>query len=220
LQAVVRRPYPLWWREKLRCYEHSGLIRVNRRPITWAKAPAILKLDWYQRALWSFGDVWTFTLRLRHDIEAEAKGRPDPANWLGRRIAYHLERALGRQIQFVAVLEEDVRYGLHIHGVLCITHNDRQIARKALRLAGGEWEKVRQHQAHIHPYAPDEGWASYCGKSLHMVSPSVREMLARHGSPKLLVSYSGNPLFVSRELGQRARELFDATRLRLLKAAS
>jgi hypothetical protein len=89
-------------------------------------------------------------------------------------------------------------------------------ARRALRLAGGEWEKVRQRQVHTHRYSPDEGWASYCGKGLHMASPFVRELLSRHGSPELLISYTGNPLFVSRELGQRARTLFDATRLAML----
>jgi hypothetical protein len=144
----------------------------------------------------------------------------DPANWLGRRIARRLEEALGRPVLFVASLEEDDRRGLHIHGEIAINDNELKAARKALRLAGGEWKKVRQHQAHTHRYAPDEGWASYCGKGLHMVSPFVRELLSRHGSSKLLVSYSGNPLFVSRELSQGAKALFEAARSRLLKGMS
>lgn len=137
----------------------------------------------------------------------------DPANWLGRRIARQLEEALGRPVLFFGSLEEDGRRGLHIHGEIAINDNELKAARRALRLAGGEWKKVRQHQVHTHRYSPDEGWASYCGKGLHMASPFVRELLSRHGSPKLLVSYSGNPVFVSRELGQRAKVLFDATRL-------
>jgi hypothetical protein len=68
---------------------------------------------------------------------------------------------------------------------------------------------------HMLRCAPDEGWASYCGKNLHMATPFVRQLLCRHGSAKLLVAFGGNPLFVSRELSQRAKESFEASRWRL-----
>jgi hypothetical protein len=210
------KQYRLWWREQLRCYEHSGLIKVGRRPLTWAKAPTILKLEFYHHALPSFGEVRTFTLRLRADIEAKAKKRRDPGAWMNKRIARELEKALGRPCVFIGCFEEDRLRGLHVHGEFVVTDNELVTARRALRLAGGEWERARQKQVKCHPYSPNEGWASYCGKNLHMASPFVRELLSRHGSPKLLVSYSGNPLFVSRELGRRARTLFDATRLAML----
>ncbi|MGB7013494.1 MAG: hypothetical protein WBD97_24250 [Pseudolabrys sp.] len=165
----------------------------------------------------SFGEVRTFTLRLRADIEAEAKTKPDACDWLRRRIAFYLEKELSQPVHLLGCFEEEIRGVLHVHGEFVVTNNELETARRALRLAGGEWEKARQRQTHNHPYSPDEGWASYCGKNLYLTSPFVRALLSRHGSPKLLTSYTGNPLFVSRELGQRAKVLFDATRCRLLR---
>ena len=50
--------------------------------------------------------------------------------------------------------------GLHLHGELSASIDEAEAVRKALRLAGGEWKKTRQHQAHT-KVDPDAGWIGY-----------------------------------------------------------
>lgn len=56
------------------------------------------------------------------------------------------------------------------HGELQIAEHEATLARKALRLAAGEWDDVRQHQAKtkIEPTLP---WTGYCAKNAIFIRP-------------------------------------------------
>jgi hypothetical protein len=178
----------------------------------------VAKVDFYHWALAELRDVWTFTLRLRDDVEAEARSRDDGCDWLRRRVARNLRAGLSRNVHLFGVFEEDDNRRLHLHGEFNVNDNEIERAKKCLREAGGVWTKARQHQAKTHPYRPDEGWASYVGKNLYKATPFLRSYFGRYGSPDLLVSYRGDPLFASREIGRRAKALFNRVRWKLIRA--
>jgi hypothetical protein len=163
-------------------------------------------------------DARTFTLRLRKDIEAQALAQPGAADWLRRRIARELKRGLCRNVELFGNLEVDDNDGLHIHGQFIVNDNEIDRAKECLRRAGGIWD--RRYQAHSHPDAPDLGWVSYAGDELWKASGFLRDLVTRHGSPKLLVRYRGDPLFVSRGGSQRGKALFNKLRWQLMKAAT
>jgi hypothetical protein len=62
-------------------------------------------------------------------------------------------------------------------------------ARKALRLAGGEWAEVRQHQAHTQAN-PDDGWLTYLCKHHLMFRPSY-QALREGGASWALPTFTG-----------------------------
>jgi len=102
---------------------------------------------------------------------------------------------------------------LHVHGELGIAQHEAEIARKALRLAGGEWAQVRQHQAKTKS-EPSLPWANYCGKA----SIFIRPLSGRFAD--LPRAINGDWLFASNTVRSTAGELYEQQREKAAKLMS
>ncbi|ESX86942.1 hypothetical protein [Mesorhizobium sp. LSHC412B00] len=132
-------------------------------PAVWRDLSDVYRLEWFHHALRHTGPVHAFTLNLSPDIDRLARTKPSAVKWLSRRIARQLRLALGMPIDFwfaVEVTETGQPRRLHCHGELQIAPGDSVCARKALRIAGGEWDDARQFQADTIPN-PDVVWSHY-----------------------------------------------------------
>jgi hypothetical protein len=105
------------------------------------------------------------------------------------------------------VSEEDaITRRLHLHGELRIEAGEAALARKALRLAGGEWEDVRQYQAHTES-DPDTGWAGYMSKEFWRYGPIVRPWLASVNS-SYRVRYNGGQISKTQRANAIAEKIY------------
>jgi hypothetical protein len=114
---------------------------------------------------------------------------------------------------------------LHVHGEFNITRpdsttvkRDRAKARKALRLAGGEWPTHRQFQAYVPPEAPDSGWAGYLSKDFAFCGPIVRPWLSALGS-NYASGFNGDQVSRTRLLGKIAGKIYNEHRETVMRAA-
>ncbi|ESY66311.1 hypothetical protein X742_19705 [Mesorhizobium sp. LNHC232B00] len=171
-------------------------------PAPWRDLSDPARLEWFHHALRSQGEVQAFTLRLSEDVEASARGQGSTARWLSKRIARQLEGALGRKVDRWFALEVSDHNKLHLHGELQITSSEAKAARKALRLSGGEWVSVRQHQAHTKP-APSVIWAFYSAKRWNHIRPWTNWRLAQISRP-----INGNWYSATKPVRSLAAELY------------
>lgn len=137
-------------------------------------------------------------------MEAQAAG------WLSKRIARRLQAALGREVDCWFALEISQRRRLHLHGELQIELHEAEAARKALRLAAGEWEKVRQHQAHLKE-KPTVVWTSYSTKDWISLRRLKRGWFARTSRP-----INGEWYFATKPVRRLASELYFIQRLEVI----
>ncbi len=151
----------------------------------------------------------TLNLNLRDDVEKKARSNPDPANWLLRRIARELAKALGRPVSFHIVLQEneDRFHRLHVHGEFQVSADEAAAARKALRRAGGEWATDRQHQTHTEPN-PDEGWPSYIVRDFWKYGPHVRRWTLMAPGSVTGIRLTGNLFAATADLKKGAAALY------------
>ncbi|TIL46130.1 hypothetical protein [Mesorhizobium sp.] len=141
---------------------YTGLP-LHDMPAVWRDLSDVSRLEWFHHSLRHTGPVHAFTLNLSPEIDRLARTKSSAVKWLSRRIALQLKLALGRPIDFwfaVEVTETGQPRRLHCHGELQIASSDSVCARKALRIAGGEWNGARQFQADTVP-APDVVWSHY-----------------------------------------------------------
>jgi hypothetical protein len=183
-----RKPGASWWHVLL-----AKSARQYRVPAAWRDTSFQLKVLYRHLALREFGEVHSFTLNLRPDIEALALTQSNPAGWFHDRLVRYLKSELGRSPEFHFVVEE-------------------------ADLAGGEWDKVRQHQAHT-DVDPDQGWASYISKDLWKIR-FTRDFLPQYGNPRssYAIAFSGNPFSTTFLLGRKAAVLFKEHRELLVQA--
>jgi hypothetical protein len=207
-----RDPRAAWWHVLLAKPAHD-----YRVPATWRDTSDQLRILYRHLALREFGEVHSFTLNLKPDIEERARSQSNPAGWFHDRIVHHLKAVLRKLPEFHFVLEEAEAHRLHVHGEIQCTSAETAAVRKALRLAGGEWDLVRQHQAHT-DNDPDQGWASYISKDLWKIR-FTRDFLPKYGNPRssYAITFSGNAISTTRSLGQKAAELFAQHREMLVR---
>jgi hypothetical protein len=196
-----------WWHLLLAKPAHD-----YRVPATWRDTSDQLRILYRHLALREFGEVHSFTLNLKPAIEERARNQLNPAGWLLDRIVHHLKAVLRKLPEFHFVLEEAEAHRLHVHGEIQCNSAETAAVRKALRLAGGEWDVVRQHQAHTDT-DPDQGWASYISKDLWKIR-FTREFLPKYGNPRSshAITFSGNAISTTRLLGQQAAKRFEEHR--------
>jgi hypothetical protein len=208
-----RGPRAAWWHLLL-----AKPPREYRVPAPWRDTSDQLRILYRHLALREFGEVHSFTLNLKPGIEERARSQSNPAGWFHDRIVHHLKAVLGKVPEFHFVLEEAEAHRLHVHGEIQCILDETAAVRKALRLAGGEWDIVRQHQAHT-DMDPDQGWASYISKDLWKIR-FTREFLPNYGNPRSshAITFSGNAISTTRSLGQRAAGLFAEHREMLVRA--
>lgn len=205
------RPRRRFWYE---CQPDYSPIRHRALP-QWCHLNAQGRAQYSHWALAELGEVQSFSLNLRPDVEIQARLQPKPLDWLKRRVDRCLKDELGRPVNALIVIEEtdDRTRRLHLHGEFGIALDEVKRARKALRKAGGEWVKTRQHQAHTSPN-PDSGWIGYCSKNFWKTTPIMRDHLK--GS-RQRVTFNGGVLAYSKTVNRKARELFAADRAELLR---
>lgn len=205
-----RRRFPLWYERQPDC----SPVRHRALP-QWCHLNAQGRAQYFHWALAKLGEVHSFSLNLRPDVEVQARLQPKPLDWLKRRVDRCLKDELGRPVNALIVIEEtdDHTRRLHLHGEFGVALHEVKRARKALRRAGGEWVKTRQHQAHTNPN-PDSGWIGYCIKNFWKTTPFMREFLK--GS-RQRVTFNGGVLAYSKIVNRKARELFADHRAGLLR---
>jgi hypothetical protein len=204
---------------------HAKPARQYRSPADWRDVSDTLHVHYLHLALTALGPVHYFSLRLDHPVAAQALSKPDALGWLSRRIARRLKAALGRLIECYCVLEQDDSGELHVHGEFIITgpnsttiRRDRAKARKALRLAGGEWTKARQFQADVPAEAPDSGWPGYLSKEFAFFGPIIRPWLTSIGS-NYAPGFNGDQVSRTEVLGALAEKIYNEHRELVMRAA-
>ena len=197
-----------WWRDlQARGY------RTYRGPASWRNVSEPLRAVYAHEGLLEIGKVFSFTVRLRTDIEELARSKPSALAWLQKRVAKELRKAVGAPVSFYLTAEADGDKALHIHGELALaadlaTDPDLLIeVRRALRLAAGEWEeKKRQFQVKMKP-DPDDGWTSYAAKDFRFATPFMRKFLNASGS-RYRITFPGPVLSITADLNRRAEAIY------------
>jgi hypothetical protein len=143
----------------------------------WRDVVDQLRPFWLLLGAYRLGEgVHAVNVDLGDEIEAKAKTKTNAASWFRARALRYLKAALGRDVELLLVAEDGVEEGektgrLHFHGLLLVTEIEAKAARKALRLAAGEWDpRSRRHQVKTEP-VPDVGFASYSAKCLALARP-------------------------------------------------
>jgi hypothetical protein len=214
-----------WWISLNGGEPHTRPARQYRSPAEWRDVSDTLHVHYLHLALTLLGPLHGFSLRLHASVEAQALAKPDALGWLSRRIARRLLERLGHLVECYCVLEQDDRRELHLHGEFNITNlnsttvlRDRAKARKALRLAGGEWSNNRQFQANVPAGAPDSGWPGYLSKDFAFFGPIVRPWLTSVGS-NYAPSFKGDQISRTKALGALAETIYNEHRELVMRAA-
>lgn len=95
---------------------------------------------------------------------------------------------------------------LHCHGEFQAAPHELAAVRKALRLAGGEWDQVCQHQAHTKFYASIV-WANYSAKDVWRIKPFRN----------ITRPINGDWHFASNGVKQAGKAIYDPYRQRVIK---
>ena len=138
------------------------------------------------------------------------------------------EGYLGRHVEFVLVPEDDENGRLHLHGEFQISVEEAEAARKAMRVALGEWpaEKdrprgcpawvpnmPRQHQVKTEP-EPDHGHSCYITKDFWRSPDRLHIKLFA----AMRVGFDCKPLSATKRLRARAEELYTHDRAMVIEA--
>ena len=202
----VRSKVAPWWHGRY----FNEPVRRHRYPAQWRDTSDILRCHYAHEAILRLGQVHTFTLNLRPDMEAKARAKSNPIAWLQKRIDRELSNALNRPVQFILTIEEDDKRRLHCHGEFQVNQEEVKAARAALRKAGGAWKTARQHQTKTEP-DPDDGWTGYISKDFWMTTPMMRRLMAPYKT-KYKVTFPGCPLSVTANLNAEAKLLYEKHR--------
>jgi hypothetical protein len=190
--------------------------RNYRTPSDARDISVYLSAEYLMLALREIGPLHSFTLNLRPDIAAVACADPSARDFLRRRLSYHLEAILGRPVEFFFVIEQADLRRVHLHGCFGVSSVEAKAARRALRMAGGEWFVARQHQSHTDE-DPDAKWNSYITKDCVYSTKWMRALCEKHKSGPT-IQFNGPANFASRSLAAKANELYEAHRALVLSA--
>lgn len=196
-----------FWRQY--AVELPGLTQ-HRLPAPWSNLSDQAAAEWYHYGLKSAGALCSFTLNLSEEVEKKTRSEAKSADWLAKRISRRLRAALGRKVDFWFAFETSDKRRLHIHGEIQISGEEKARARKALRLAGGEWNEVRQHQCKTDDQ-PSVVWANYCMKRCIFMRPK-KGRLATLERP-----ISGDWLFATNGTRRAADSLYTAKRAEVIQ---
>jgi len=180
---------------------------ASRTPAVWRDLTPWMQMLYRHFAAGQLGTLYNLTLNLDVRIEALARVQTSAAAWLQKRMARELRKALpGEQPTFFFVVEQVNGYRhMHLHGEI-VTGNV-EAARKALRLAAGEWTRARQHQAHT-KLDPNAGWVSYAAKD--------NIYNGRNNLP-IQRNFCGDAEASTHNLTRAAQDLYDADRQKVLQ---
>ncbi|TGS92708.1 hypothetical protein EN814_24000 [Mesorhizobium sp. M2D.F.Ca.ET.171.01.1.1] len=186
-------------------------LRQHQVPADWRDLADPSRLEWFHHAARHSGPLQAFTLQLSADTEALARGAKSTAGWLSKRITRRLRDLLARDVDCWFALEMSPRRRLHLHGELQIAPGEAEVARKALRLAAGEWDKVRQHQAYLKD-RPSVVWTNYSAKDWTSIRRLKRGWFAKISRP-----INGEWFFATKPIRRLANELYFIQRREVIK---
>lgn len=185
-----------------------------KTPAPWRDLSDQYRLEWFNQACAFADGHYDFTLNFSPEIEEQVRGASNSAKWLSARIARRLKQLTGASVDFWFAFDVSDKRRLHIHGELAGIHADQLPAvRKALRLAGGEWEQIRQHQTHLRAN-PSLVWANYAAKNSFAVRPLSGRL------SKLPRPIAGDWFFATNSVRSSARSLYEEARKRAVFQAS
>ncbi|WP_265519486.1 hypothetical protein [Nitratireductor luteus] len=200
-----------FWRQY--AVELNHYPRAFQKAAPWRDLSDEASLEWFHYATRASGPFSTFTLRLDADTEAKVRNAASSAGWLSKRIARRLKEALGRTVPFWFGFEVNAEDNLHAHGELTIAEDELPAARKALRLAGGEWAEVRQHQAHT-KQQPSAVWSFYAAKQAIFMRP-LTGRFANRSRP-----INGDWVYASNEVRSAAGKIYSGQHKKILHVLS
>jgi hypothetical protein len=184
LPAYPLQPEALTDRDRLKDERHWRRFYVQpprdrKRPAPYRDLSDETRLEWYHHAMRHAGTCTFFTVHLDDETTALAMTKDSAACWLQDRITKRLKEQLGYWPAYWFVIERGEGGGLHLHGEIGVDGADvLALARKAFRQAAGEWDDVRQHQAHTRPDANVLG-SNYAAKESTFMKPSDLPFLSR-----------------------------------------
>jgi hypothetical protein len=186
--------------------QESPHLGRHYSPAPWRDLSDIGRLEWFHHALRLTGPWADFSLNLSDEIETKLRAAPHSAKWIAARIRRQLKLALGRSVDCWFVLELSDKRRLHLHGEIAVAEADFVSVRKALRLAGGEWEHTRQHQTKLRS-SPTSIWVNYCLKQ-------ISEMRKRSGRLGEIQSrpIQGSWFFATNNVRAAAKSLYEDRR--------
>lgn len=186
------------------------------KPAAWRDLTDQVKAVFYHFAIRARGTSYRFDLNLSPEIAAAAKGKGEQAcEYIRRKVALALKKALGTSPEFVLALEEDGSRRLHVHGTMSIPEDHREAARDALKKAGGEWDgEGGQFQVNMRPQQidPDLRGGTYVVKNMVWSTPKMRTFLEKIGDTKRMPVFKGRALTVTRGVRRDAEEIYGAAR--------
>jgi hypothetical protein len=117
-------------------------------------------------------------------------------------------------VPFWFAIEEDRRGELHLHGEISVYPAFRELTRKALDDAGGNWPSPGTGYAPVRfETHPNFRWCGYSLKDAHKARPSRRLSMRRYGvivSRGFLAGFEGKTVTASEALAREARKLHAA----------
>ena len=201
-----RRP---WW---------TSFSMVDRgKPQAWRFLSDHLKADAAFYAAWQQAQdadlvVWAFSANLGDEIITKALAAPSAADYLGRRVDWHVRSKLGLDAQPLTFTAIEDRVGsewfddrkLHAHGWLIAREDQEDDVREALEAAGGDYQGSGAQVKLERVYSV--GWATYCTKCLHWTRTADRM------HPSFAPSFKGSPIKISASLRRHAEAFYEAFR--------
>ncbi len=194
--------------------------RARKAKAPWDAIKSGGRVFLFHETLRSLGPTLAYTVCVRPDVAEKAAKSPNAANYLSKRLAYHLGRA-GLPSTYWFTIEISDGAGsklerLHLHGAILAEEALAPAIRKALRKAAGEWEpRERWHQAHT-SVDPDAGWATYSTKE----APAKEWVTKRYGTGTGVWSlpFAGKAHTATRDLLQLAKSRYEEGRKSSLTA--
>jgi hypothetical protein len=202
--------HPVGSRPLTRWYERVSWppAKSHRKGAPWRDATWRLRAEFAHYALSQGREFYSFNLHLGDDVEKAARKRGEGAKrYLVDRLSHWLDRALGRGSQFWFVLEESDSHNrhLHLHGAIACDKREAPKVRKALRAAGGNWDRSAiRFQATTEP-DPDNGSISYASKDYRLQAAGL---FKRTGD----MAWLNDPFMITRGLNMDARALYESVR--------
>lgn len=176
----VIHPNPFLSTHKLPDKAHKALSLLSSkessrvRPPEWRNLSDLGEVLVYQATLPRLGRAYAFTLGVSNDNQDRAfklcdHPKANVANWFLSRISNRFA-AVGLPCHVWFAVERMNSGFLHLHGAFALpaalaANDNLEAAKRALRLAGGEYpERMRQYQVRL-VADPDAGWATYAFKN-------------------------------------------------------
>jgi len=181
------------------------------RPSLWVDLSERLRAVYYQRAIDSLGGGYTINLNIAPHLMRNSFNRGG-LDHLNRALRYHLQKHLGRPVDFYIALESSCpktqHFSVarpHLHGAIVCRTNEIRRAHKAFRAfnRGAKPEFFKARPAKMGRLTDGHNWSQYCLKSLAFRSFALADL-------------PGPDLCCTNSLRREAKRLYEIDRQAIL----